>query len=180
MDGKELLRALMRRSGLNPNALANILGRRSLQSQVTRFLDGSTANPRWSTLKPVADHFEVKVEAFFDSELAEQVATQKGLVVDRSPFSAADGAHQDFATKASGAPTPIRHSTRISLYEVLMQLADVLEKHDLSARKAVASLLGDLAIAPEQAATTADRIQRLLDEPGNGRPQKSTHSPSGV
>lgn len=177
MDGKELLRGLLRQAGLNPNSLAALLGKRSLQSQVARFLDGSTRNPRWSTLKPVAEHFKVQVEAFLDPELAATIAQQRGLTEDRSSLPTVKPGLESAPRSPTAAPVPLNATVRAGVFELLMQLVGELERHDLSARKAVASLLGDLALSPENAVTTAERIQRLLDEPGNGQPQKSTRFP---
>jgi transcriptional regulator with XRE-family HTH domain len=184
MDGKDLLKALMKEAGLNPNALADRLKKRSLQSQVTRFLDGSTRNPRWDTLRPVAEFFNVGVEAFFDSDIADQVAQERGLLQPKEAQSVdkGEGFLGSEARESAPPPTPLRPAAernQVPIRELLLQLAGALEPYDLSARKAVASLLGDLATSPETASTTAQRIERLLADPGNDLPQKSTASPPG-
>lgn len=172
MDGKALLKALMARADLNPNAIANLLEQRSLQSQIARFVDGTTRNPRWQTLKPVADYFGVRVEAFFDVDIAEQVAKEQGLLEDESTFI-----QGSFRQATSRVPTQLqRGQGKSSIFSLLMQLAEALESQDLSARKAVGSLLSDLAISPETASLTADRIERLLADPSNAPVLKSSSS----
>jgi transcriptional regulator with XRE-family HTH domain len=172
MDGRQLLKALMTAAGENPNSLADALGARTLQSQIARFIDGRTRNPRWSTLEPVARHYGVKVEAFLDDEAAEVVAAARGLL---GPNAAAS-----LDTAAASAPTPIRTATKpLSVHELVLQLGKALSGYDLPARKAVGSLLADMTSNPEDAARTADRIERLLGEPGNDQPRRSSNSSGG-
>jgi len=158
MDGKALLKALMKEAKLNPNALADILKNRSLQSQITRFTDGSTRNPRWETLKPVADYFGIRVEAFFDSEAADLVARQRG-------FLEVLGVKEDGPVYIGFSATPRRVSPKDRLHDLLLKLASEIEPHDQSARRAVSSLLADLALSPENASIAADRIVLLLHPP---------------
>jgi hypothetical protein len=172
MDGRQLLKALMAQAGENPNSLADALKSRSLQSQIQRFVDGKTRNPRWSTLDPVAKHYGLKVEAFLDDEAAEEVAVARGLL---APEDASHGGKHP-----TNAPTPIRNAPRpLSIHELVLQLGKALIPYDAPARKAVASLLADMANDPEEAARAADRIERLLGEPGNGQPARSSSSSAG-
>lgn len=172
MDGRQLLKALMQAAGENPNSLADALGARTLQSQIARFIDGRTRNPRWSTLEPVARHYGVKVEAFLDDEAAEAVAAARGFLgpdVGRGAVS-----------PATTAPTPIRPSPRpLSIHELVLQLGRALSTYDLPARKAVGSLLADMVANPDDAPRAADRIERLLGEPGNAPQPKSSSSNGG-
>ncbi|MGF6347922.1 hypothetical protein [Variovorax sp. W2I14] len=172
MNGRQLLRALMAQAGENPNSLADALQNRSLQSQIQRFVDGKTRNPRWSTLDPVAKHYGLRVEAFLDDEAAEEVAIARGLL------SASDGNTNE--NRASSAPTPIRSAARpLSIHELVLQLGKALAPYDAPARKAVASLLADMVNDPDDAARAAERIDRLLGEPGNGQPAKSSSFSGG-
>ncbi len=170
MDGRQLLRALMAAASENPNSLADKLQARSLQSQIQRFIDGKTRNPRWSTLEPIAKHFGLRVEAFLDDEAAEAVAIDRGLIPPR--VDAAAGAH---------APVPIRPSRQqqLSIRDLVLQLGAALLNVDAPARKAVGSLLADMASEPDDAARAADRIARLLAEPGNAPAPKSSASNGG-
>ncbi|MEZ2293076.1 hypothetical protein [Variovorax sp. RCC_210] len=172
MDGRQLLRALMEEAGDNPNSLADSLKNRSLQSQLQRFLDGRTRNPRWSTLEPVARHYGVRVEAFLDDEAAETVGQARGFL-GAAPSSSVDRA-------ASSAPVSIRTAPRpLTVRELVVQLGAALSAYDLPARKAVGSLLADMANDPSDAPLAADRIERLLGEPGNEQRPKSSNSKGG-
>lgn len=182
MDGKDLLKALMKEANLNPNALADILKNRSLQSQITRYVDGSTRNPRWDTLKPVADYFEVRVEAFFDPDVAAEIAGQRGFT-QGGEVATGHGTREEHVTWAhqlpSAPPVALRSPTRpITLYALLIELAEKIRPHDQSARRAVSSLLADLALSPETAPITAARIERLLQSPGNDQLPQSINSPA--
>jgi transcriptional regulator with XRE-family HTH domain len=82
MDGKELLKHLMREAGENPNSIANKLKKRSLQSQIQRFIDGATKEPRVSTLQPVADFFQIPVQALFVEEIAHEIAFDRDFLTE--------------------------------------------------------------------------------------------------
>lgn len=162
----------MEEAGDNPNSLADSLKNRSLQSQLQRFLDGRTRNPRWSTLEPVARHYGVRVEAFLDDEAAETVAEARGLLGGLPPSSS--------DRVASSAPVSIRAAPRpLTVRELVVQLGAALSAYDLPARKAVGSLLADMANDPSDAPLAADRIERLLGEPGNDQQPRSSSSKGG-
>jgi len=169
MEGHELLSLLMKKRGMNANALAVLLRDRSLQSQIQRYVSGRTKNPRPDTLEPIARFFGIGIEAFYQPTIARQIAQQLLLVpnVDR-----VESEPPPYGVRVASSPTPLR--TRPSLRENILQLGKSLEIYDESARKAVSSLLADLALHPENAALTANRITALLDAPGNGVAQKST------
>lgn len=171
MDGKQLLNALMERAGTNPHQLGKLLGNSSLQSQLQRFLSGATASPRWSTLEPVAAHFGVGVQAFFDNDLAAAVAIERGLGSDL-PAARSDTAPYNVQPSV-GAPIPIRAPLPSGVGSLIVALGSALQPHDRSARKAIASLLEDLAMHPEDAPLIGDRVERLLGTSGNAPPQKS-------
>jgi hypothetical protein len=173
MDGRQLLKALMAQAGENPNSLADALQARTLQSQIQRFVDGKTKNPRWSTLEPVARHYGLKVEAFLDDESAEAVAIARGLM----PGSDGEGAVK---MQLGAPPTPIWQAVRpLSVRELVIQLGKALAPYDGPARKAVGSLLNDMANDPDDAARAADRIERLLGAPGNDHQPRSSSSSGG-
>lgn len=79
MDPRELLRALMTREGVNPHSLSQKLKNRTTQPQLHKFLTGVSKEPRRATLQPVADHYDVPVEAFYDAALASQTARRLRL-----------------------------------------------------------------------------------------------------
>lgn len=80
MEGHELLRLLLEKRGMNPNSLANALRNRSIQSQVQRYLDKKTKNPRLDTLQPIAKFFGIGVEAFYQPAIAKGIAERLQLI----------------------------------------------------------------------------------------------------
>lgn len=170
MEGPELLRLLMEKRGLNANSLADMLRDRSKQSQIQRYLAGNTKSPRPGTLEPIAKFFGIGIEAFYQPVIAREIA-QKLILAPHDQRPENGSSNYQLNTPAS-APTPLR--PRPSLREIILQLGKSLEGYDESARKAVASLLADLALHPENAALTANRITALLDAPGNDAEPKSS------
>ncbi len=172
MEGPELLRLLLEKRGLNANSMADLLRDRSKQSQIQRYLAGSTKNPRPGTLEPIAKYFGIGIEAFYQPLIAREIAQKLMLVPNGNRIENGSSNYQ--VTAPASAPTPLR--PRPGLRENILQLGKTLEGYDESARKAVASLLADLALHPENAALTASRITALLDAPGNGAQPKSSTS----
>lgn len=84
MEPRELLEMLMRRDGDNPSSLARKLENAVRQPQIHKFLRGAAREPRRATLSPLAVHYGVPLDAFYDHELADQVAQQMGLTEDKS------------------------------------------------------------------------------------------------
>lgn len=80
MEPRDLLRALMERDGDNPNSLSVKLKKRVTQPQLYKFLTGTSKEPRRSTLQPVAEHYDVPIDAFYDSAVA--AAIYKRLRLD--------------------------------------------------------------------------------------------------
>lgn len=72
----ENLAALMERSGDNPHSLARKVkaryGSSPSQPTLARILDGTSREPRRSSLQPVADYFGVSVDALFDEDLTKR------------------------------------------------------------------------------------------------------------
>lgn len=73
MDPRELLKYLMDKAGENPNSLASALKQRTKQPQIYKFLEGMAKEPRRSTLQPIADHYQIPVEALYDPVIADAV-----------------------------------------------------------------------------------------------------------
>lgn len=175
MDGRELLKLLMAKRGYNPNSLASALRNRSLQSQVQRYIDGATKNPRQSTLEPLASFFGVGIEAFYQPRIAQEVAERLQLI----PTSQRAGTQEPepaylHQTTACPAPSPLRRGHK--LRDNIMGLVQATEGHDEATRRAVATLLADIIVNPTNAATTASRIEALLELPGNAPQQRYTAS----
>lgn len=72
MDPREFLRLLMDRSGDNPNSLAAAMRNATKQPQIHKFLTGIAKEPRRPTLQPIADHYGVSIDAFYDETKAQQ------------------------------------------------------------------------------------------------------------
>lgn len=79
MEPRALLAALMARNGENPNSLSAKLNNKVTQPQLHRFVRGTSKEPRRSTLQPVAEHYDVPLDAFYDPTIAEQVARRLRL-----------------------------------------------------------------------------------------------------
>lgn len=148
----------MSRDGDNPHSLSSKLGQKTTQPQIYRFLEGITKEPRRSTLQPVADHYGISVEAFYDPTLAASVLA--GLK----------------SGKAQGATTPSTptHPPNIeasaatavpSLAETLERLGQLLQQADASTRETAAALLASLARNPDNHTKVATALGALL---GNG------------
>lgn len=75
----ELVGALMYRDGITTSALAREVKRPKLQPQIHRLRAGKVKNPRYSTIEPLAAHWGVPVEAFWDEAVATKVAKQLAL-----------------------------------------------------------------------------------------------------
>lgn len=75
----------------NTNSLARKLGGTPSQPQIHKFLKGTAREPRRATLQPLADHFGLPLDAFYDGELVERIAFERGLrIAGTSPEPAAD------------------------------------------------------------------------------------------
>ncbi len=64
----------MQRSGDSPYSLARKLGDVRKQPTLHRFLEGVAKEPKRSTLQPVADFYQVPLDAFYDPTIADTVA----------------------------------------------------------------------------------------------------------
>jgi phage repressor protein C with HTH and peptisase S24 domain len=69
----------MDRSRDNPNSLATKLKHKGLQSQLHRFISGEAKEPRRTTLQPVAEFYDVPVEAFYEATAAAAAAKRLRL-----------------------------------------------------------------------------------------------------
>jgi hypothetical protein len=71
MEPRKFLQALMDRAGDNSNSLAVKLRFEVKQPQIYKFLHGQVREPKRSNIEPIAAHYKVPVDAFYDPELAE-------------------------------------------------------------------------------------------------------------
>lgn len=80
MEPRAFLRALMARDGDNTHSLSVRLKGRITQPQVYKYLSGTAKEPRRSTLQPLAEHYGVAIEAFYDQAMATAEAARLGLI----------------------------------------------------------------------------------------------------
>lgn len=80
MEPRQLLKALMKQAGDTPSSLARALKHeKATQPQIHKFAEGVVREPRRAMLAPIADHYGVPLDAFYDTDIAEQIAVQRGL-----------------------------------------------------------------------------------------------------
>lgn len=167
MDRVTLLNALLERRSLSPNGAARRMKAPKAQSIMSR-LTKPEYEPKYSSMEPIARFFGVPVAAFFEESVAAEVAQNLGLVTGAAQPVGEPQASYGLATFQLPLPA---HSLSAAIHKV----ASTLAQYDEPARKAVASLLSDLALKPEDAELTAARINGLLSAgEGNEEPPKST------
>lgn len=72
MEPRLLLQWLLDRDNDNSNSLAAKLKNATTQPQIHKFLTGKAKQPRHLTLEPVARHYGIPVDAFYNEEAADQ------------------------------------------------------------------------------------------------------------
>jgi transcriptional regulator with XRE-family HTH domain len=148
MHGSELLKALMDRDGLNSNSLAVKLRNKSLQSHVYRYLKGVAKEPKIETLRPIAEHFDVPLAAFYDSALAEQVAVERGLLE---------------GSMAQPRPTTEKTLSPSDAFDAALEvIAKALTEVDEEARALVGHSLSRLAQDPSKLSNISQHIRTLV------------------
>lgn len=175
MEGRQLLKLLLEQKELTANGLAVALKGATKQPQIHKFLTGAAREPRRSTLQPVADYLGVQVEAFYDEDLALQVAIRLGLIEAPEGHKSVPQAMEPApASKNPAGPVPLPQSPTPSLRDALRRIATVLADESPGVRKSVAALFGDLADHAEDPTLcerTIDRIMGVLGQaPGNSPP----------
>lgn len=74
MDRKELMQMLLDLDGLNPSTLSQRLGGVPSQPQIYKFVNGVVHEPKRQALQPIADYYKISIEAFYDEEMASEIA----------------------------------------------------------------------------------------------------------
>lgn len=99
----QLIAALMHREGTGPYPLSKKLGIPSLQGQIHRYSKGDVKQPAPSTVSPLAKHFGLPLEAFYDEKVATAIAKERGITAlpERAPKAAASEA------PTHAPPTPV-------------------------------------------------------------------------
>jgi transcriptional regulator with XRE-family HTH domain len=145
MNGPELLKALFAAAGDNPYRVATRLKNPPLQSYASKFITGKVKEPRRDSLRPLAEHYGVPLEAFYDPDLADQVAADRKLT----------------SGITSQNPKPISEETS-ELARALDVLTKVLQEADESVLMAVTPLLSAMASDPTTAKNKSALIIKLL------------------
>lgn len=155
MDPRKLMQHLMDAEGLNPNSLAAATNRRTKQPQIHRFIKGVSAEPRRSTLAPVAHYFRVPLEAFFDP-------------------SVADGVYRERFGAERSDPTPPLEAAQAKTVSLIAELAAKLpmdqQEQLLVAAEVLSGPLGariamSFAIAGPRVAEPIDELARIRKKP---------------
>lgn len=146
MNGPELMKALLAAAETNPYRLATSLKKPPLQSYVSKFMAGKVKEPRRDSLRPVAEHFDVPLEAFYDPILADQVAAERGFIVGAPP--------RPKLVEPMAEPSELA----VALEVLLASLQDA----DKSIRIAVAPLLAAMAADPADGKNQSDLVLKLL------------------
>jgi hypothetical protein len=181
MDPKELLTELMRVEGVNPNALATLLKKKSLQSQIHKFLSGVAKEPRRTTLGPVAAHYKIPVEAFYDPALAAEIMqnVKAGLPSNTKQLSA-HGAARPSGSADLTTSKVVKVQANNSMESLLKEVSSYLKILDEGGRRRAGMLLADLAVSPDDYADIAGQIQDSVNRANDGRTrpvaQESTSS----
>jgi hypothetical protein len=150
MNGPELLKALFAAAGDNPYRVATRLKNPPLQSYASKFITGKVKEPRRDSLRPLAEHYGVPLEAFYDPDLADQVAADRKLtsgITSQKPRVVSDVSSE--------------------LARALDVLTKVLQGADESVLMAVKPLLSAMADDPQNAKNKSSLILKLLDTPGD-------------
>lgn len=145
MNGPELLKALLAAAGDNPYRVATRLKNPPLQSYASKFIAGKVKEPRRDSLRPLAEYYGVPLEAFYDADLADQVAAERNLAPGAARRTRAE----------SSAPTS-------ELANALGVLSAALRDVDKSTRIAAAPLLAAMATDPAEAKNQSELLLRLL------------------
>lgn len=180
MKGRELLQLLLTSRGLTANALSKALKGETTQPQIHKFLTGVAAEPRRSTLAPVAAYFNVPIDAFYDDFLADKTAYQLGLV-DSTEISSETLTATGTEVHEARAPIPFPPPPgQPSLRDSLRAIRNALAHEPTGVRRSVAAIMADLAERAEDESFGDQMIERImgaLGRQGNGAPPQSTPSP---
>lgn len=154
----------MDRDGDNPNSLAEKLRRKTKQPQIFKFLNGVAKEPRRPTLQPIADHYKISVEAFYDPAVASMVMDNLKAGRPLMNAGAATITLPSLASETSGDP-PVPLETAI---ERVAQHLDSLGDYD---RGTAVALMTTLARSPYMHASVTSGLvemeKRAREDPAN-------------
>lgn len=184
MKGRDLLQLLLEKRGMSANALSTAIKGATKQPQIHKFLTGTAAEPRRSTLAPIAEFFSIPVDAFYDEFLADKTAYQLGLV-DATEISAEAAAASGHTARETSAPIPFAPPPpkQPNLRDALRRIRDALAQESPGVRRSVVAIMTDLADRADDHAFSDQMIERImgaLGRQGNDAPPQSTPSPQNL
>lgn len=145
MEPRELVRKLMEREGVNPNSLADALRGKISQPQIHKFISGKVKEPRRTTLKPLADHYGLPLDALFDKEMATAIAIKRGFLPEVA-HAAPPPQQVDLDQVQDDAGV-----VEVTLSEILKELSERLIGRSKAVKNTAAALLSELAQHPDKA-----------------------------
>lgn len=109
----QLIEALMAAEELGPLPLAKKLKKPELQPLIHRFINGAVKSPKSSTAIPLADYFNLPLEAIYQEKVATEIAKQRGLKAlppkpPKKPKRPSSGGVADFASKFMAMPPELQ------------------------------------------------------------------------
>ncbi|CAN5299054.1 hypothetical protein BH10PSE16_BH10PSE16_01190 [soil metagenome] len=97
MDGRTFFQFLLDSRKLNPTSLSLKIEKPTLQSTLQRYLEGKTKEARRSTFEPVAEFFNVSIDAFYNPVTAEEELKRLHLIPGESSARGSKNEKQEVA-----------------------------------------------------------------------------------
>lgn len=174
MEPRDLLQALLDRDEENPSTLAAKLKKadpetKATQPQIHKFLTGKAREPRRSTLEPLASHFGVPVEAFYDPATAARVAAALKLTESGEPVRQAAAVEGELSAQARQLLKDFGDLVdEDEKRQILEHVAARAVKARALREKVRAEMLAEYGLAPDEKETPEDaarntETRRALD-----------------
>lgn len=185
MRGADLLHLLLLNSRTNPNALSVALNGAVSQSQIQKFLKGTAKEPRRTTLEPIAKHFKVPVDAFYDPNLAWKTAVTRGIIPIHGPSepnNPLDEWREAHESPQHPRPTPIWLRPSVSDIDMRLAIQRIrleMEAQPVGVRRSVAALFTEIAENaqnPEYCDRMVDRMLGVLGLGNESQPESTSSS----
>lgn len=166
MQGRELLKLLLKKHGFTPNGFVTAMKGKVKQPTLHKFLELGTRESRRSTLQPIADHFGIPLEAFYDEFQADKIAFQLGLLEPAEQPTMAPLPQAKDSVQEAARPIPLP-SPQPTLPEALRRLRQALADETPGVRRSVVALLDDFASRAEDVDFCEKTIERILGALGH-------------
>jgi transcriptional regulator with XRE-family HTH domain len=160
MKGKDLMAALI--AGRPLNAVAREA--RGSQPQLYKYVNGISKEPKRDTLAPFARYLKVPLDAFYNPELAQQIAAERGLKIPEP-------------TTPEAPPRPSRRGAEVHALN-----GSHLKREALKVAEAL-SQLPDEATYRSMCAMVLASVRVLMRDgpitPAKDAPSKESRAPAG-